>query len=97
MFHSKDKSVFTNEIVSGLTINITSLLREVFPDTEIVATVGNHDFYRPVKGAQPNYSKFYNTIADAWKPWFTTPEQEKTFRKGKLFNWHLMSWRGVGG
>uniref|UniRef100_A0A2K5Q8F0 Acid sphingomyelinase-like phosphodiesterase 3b n=1 Tax=Cebus imitator TaxID=2715852 RepID=A0A2K5Q8F0_CEBIM len=73
---------------------LTKLIREVFPDTNVYAALGNHDFH-PKNQFPVGSNKIYNQIAELWKPWLSN-ESVALFKKGAFYSEKLPGPSGSG-
>ena len=62
--------------------NITTALKDAFPDKKVYASFGNHDYYP--SDQFPDFNNIiYNRTAEMWESWIEEPEQMANFRKGE--------------
>ncbi|XP_005487813.1 cyclic GMP-AMP phosphodiesterase SMPDL3A isoform X2 [Zonotrichia albicollis] len=76
-----------NELSTKLVIsiigNLSSTIRNFFPDLQVFPALGNHDYW-PQDQLPVTTSEVYNAVADFWKPWLND-EAIHTFRKGGFY------------
>lgn len=78
--HTSNDNLNT-QLVLSIIHNITDLLREVFPTTQVYAALGNHD-YHPKHQMPPHKNAIYESVADKWGMWINDSVAEDTFRNG---------------
>lgn len=66
--------------VLAIVKRLTSLIREVFPDTKVYAALGNHDFH-PKNQFPAESNSIYNRVAELWRPWLSN-ESFALFKEG---------------
>ncbi|NXG73519.1 ASM3B phosphodiesterase, partial [Baryphthengus martii] len=64
--------------------NLTSLIKETFPDTKVYAAMGNHDFH-PKNQFPGKEHRIYNRTAELWRPWLTDASAA-LFRAGAFYS-----------
>ncbi|NXY87109.1 ASM3B phosphodiesterase, partial [Alcedo cyanopectus] len=64
--------------------NLTSLIKETFPDTKVYAAMGNHDFH-PKNQFPGKEHRIYSQTADLWRPWLTDASAA-LFRAGGFYS-----------
>ncbi|NWU64651.1 ASM3B phosphodiesterase, partial [Pterocles burchelli] len=69
--------------------NLTSLIREAFPDTKVYAAMGNHDFH-PKSQLPGKAHRMYNETAELWRPWLDDASIA-LFRAGGFYSEKLPS------
>ncbi|KAM6371216.1 acid sphingomyelinase-like phosphodiesterase 3b isoform 2-T2 [Pluvialis apricaria] len=69
--------------------NLTSLIKETFPDTKVYAAMGNHDFH-PKNQLPGKEHRIYNRIAELWHPWLNDASVP-LFRAGAFYSEKLPS------
>ncbi|KAM6108606.1 LOW QUALITY PROTEIN: acid sphingomyelinase-like phosphodiesterase 3b [Pterocles gutturalis] len=69
--------------------NLTSLIREAFPDTKVYAAMGNHDFH-PKSQLPGKAHRMYNETAELWRPWLND-SSAALFRAGAFYSEKLHS------
>ncbi|NXD84945.1 ASM3B phosphodiesterase, partial [Halcyon senegalensis] len=74
--------------------NLTSLIKETFPDTKVYAAMGNHDFH-PKNQFPGKEHRIYNQTAELWRPWLTDASAA-LFRAGAFYSEKLPSPRTRG-
>ncbi|NWH55214.1 ASM3A phosphodiesterase, partial [Fregata magnificens] len=72
----------STKLVISIIGNMSSTIRNFFPDLQVFPALGNHDYW-PQDQLPVTTSEVYNAVADFWKPWLTD-EAINTFRKGKI-------------
>jgi len=78
---NQEDRYLSEEIVVETIKDITNLIKEVFPHTDVYPALGNHD-YHP-KNQQPvGSSKLLDDIADLWSDWLG-PVETVVFQDGK--------------
>ncbi|CAK8693120.1 acid sphingomyelinase-like phosphodiesterase 3b [Clavelina lepadiformis] len=83
--HTNDQDKYLSpQLVVEAIKNITDLLNEVFPDTAILSSLGNHD-YHPKSQLPIGPSWLLNETADLWAPWFTDQSALDTFRENGFY------------
>ncbi|XP_021402794.1 cyclic GMP-AMP phosphodiesterase SMPDL3A isoform X2 [Lonchura striata] len=78
--HVKELST---ELVISIIGNLSSTIRNFFPDLQVFPALGNHDYW-PQDQLPVTTSEVYNAVADFWKPWLND-EAISTFRKGGFY------------
>ncbi|XP_058409384.1 acid sphingomyelinase-like phosphodiesterase 3b isoform X1 [Diceros bicornis minor] len=73
---------------------LTKLIREVFPDTQVYAALGNHDFH-PKSQLPAGSNNIYNQIAELWRPWLSN-QSIALFREGAFYSEKLLGPSGAG-
>ncbi|XP_013374992.1 PREDICTED: acid sphingomyelinase-like phosphodiesterase 3b isoform X2 [Chinchilla lanigera] len=63
---------------------LTSLIREVFPDTKVYAAMGNHDFH-PKSQFPAKSNSIYHQVAELWRPWLRN-ESVALFKEGAFYS-----------
>lgn len=63
---------------------LTTLIRQVFPDTKVYAALGNHDFH-PKNQFPAGSNEIYNQVAELWSPWLSN-QSITLFRKGAFYS-----------
>ncbi|KAM7083518.1 acid sphingomyelinase-like phosphodiesterase 3b isoform 2-T3 [Ciconia maguari] len=74
--------------------NLSSLIRETFPDTKVYAAMGNHDFH-PKNQFPGKEHRIYNQTAELWRPWLNDASVP-LFRAGAFYSEKLPSPRTRG-
>ncbi|XP_061216679.1 acid sphingomyelinase-like phosphodiesterase 3b [Neopsephotus bourkii] len=74
--------------------NLTSLIRETFPDTKVYAAMGNHDFH-PKNQFPGKDHRIYNQTAELWRPWLSNASIP-LFRAGGFYSEKLPGSRTRG-
>ncbi|KFZ56121.1 Acid sphingomyelinase-like phosphodiesterase 3b, partial [Podiceps cristatus] len=74
--------------------NLTSLIKETFPDTKVYAAMGNHDFH-PKNQFPGKEHVIYNRTAELWRPWLSDAST-LLFRAGAFYSEKLPSPRTRG-
>ncbi len=78
-------------MVLELIDNATQLIRESFPESQVVVALGNHDYYPvdqlPATGTK---NEIYEAIYEMWKPWMDGTESEDTFTTGDFWDTFLV-------
>ncbi|KAM6172734.1 acid sphingomyelinase-like phosphodiesterase 3b [Erethizon dorsatum] len=74
--------------------HLTSLIREVFPDTKVYAAMGNHDFH-PKSQFPANTNNIYHQVAELWRPWLSN-ESVALFKEGAFYSETLPDPRSAG-
>ncbi|CAM9787853.1 unnamed protein product [Bubo scandiacus] len=69
--------------------NLTSLIKEAFPDTKVYAAMGNHDFH-PKNQFPGKEHRIYNRTAELWRPWLNDASIP-LFRAGAFYSEKLPS------
>ncbi|XP_071623909.1 acid sphingomyelinase-like phosphodiesterase 3b isoform X2 [Heliangelus exortis] len=69
--------------------NLTSLIKEAFPDTKVYAAMGNHDFH-PKNQFPGKEHRIYNQTAELWRPWLDEASIP-LFRAGAFYSEKLPS------
>ncbi|KFV08268.1 Acid sphingomyelinase-like phosphodiesterase 3b, partial [Tauraco erythrolophus] len=69
--------------------NLTSLIKETFPDTKVYAAMGNHDFH-PKNQFPGKEHRIYNRTAELWRPWLNDTSIP-LFRAGAFYSEKLPS------
>uniref|UniRef100_A0A8C3BVF8 Acid sphingomyelinase-like phosphodiesterase n=1 Tax=Cairina moschata TaxID=8855 RepID=A0A8C3BVF8_CAIMO len=69
--------------------NLTSLIKQVFPDTKVYAAMGNHDFH-PKNQFPGKGHRIYNQTAEMWRPWLNEASIP-LFRAGAFYSEKLPS------
>ncbi|NXG55566.1 ASM3B phosphodiesterase, partial [Hemiprocne comata] len=69
--------------------NLTSLIKETFPDTKVFAAMGNHDFH-PKNQFPGRKHRIYNRTAELWRPWLNDASIA-LFRAGAFYSEKLPS------
>ncbi|XP_051494162.1 acid sphingomyelinase-like phosphodiesterase 3b isoform X2 [Apus apus] len=64
--------------------NLTSLIKETFPDTKVYAAMGNHDFH-PKNQFPGRKHRIYNRTAELWRPWLSDASIP-LFRAGAFYS-----------
>ncbi|KAL8577172.1 hypothetical protein ACOMHN_063431 [Nucella lapillus] len=64
--------------------NLTTALRDAFPDKTVYASYGNHDYYPSNQFPHLN-NLIYNLTALMWQLWIEEPAQMDNFRKGGYY------------
>ncbi|NXL00310.1 ASM3B phosphodiesterase, partial [Mesembrinibis cayennensis] len=77
------------EKVLHIVENLTSLIKETFPDTKVYAAMGNHDFH-PKSQLPGKEHRIYNRIAELWRPWLNDASIP-LFRAGAFYSEKLPS------
>lgn len=70
--------------VLAIVERLTSLIREVFPDTKVYAALGNHDFH-PKNQFPAESNSIYNRVAELWRPWLSN-ESFALFKEGAFYS-----------
>ena len=78
--HVADSHLST-DINKELVRNITTLMKDEFPNVPIYATFGNHDYYNS-NLFPPHGNDIYNATYDLWKAWINDESQTTSFLKG---------------
>ncbi|XP_053793754.1 acid sphingomyelinase-like phosphodiesterase 3a isoform X1 [Vidua chalybeata] len=78
--HVKELST---KLVISIIGNLSSTIRNFFPDLQVFPALGNHDYW-PQDQLPVTTSEVYNAVADFWKPWLSD-EAINTFRKGGFY------------
>ncbi|PKU43444.1 acid sphingomyelinase-like phosphodiesterase 3a [Limosa lapponica baueri] len=73
----------STKLVISIIGNMSSTIRNFFPDLQVFPALGNHDYW-PQDQLPVTTSEVYNAVADFWKPWLTD-EAINTFRKGGFY------------
>ncbi|XP_006883701.1 PREDICTED: acid sphingomyelinase-like phosphodiesterase 3b [Elephantulus edwardii] len=73
---------------------LTTLIREVFPDTKVYAALGNHDFH-PKNQFPAGSNTIYNQVAELWRPWLSN-ESIALFKEGAFYSEKLPDLSRVG-
>ncbi|XP_049675754.1 acid sphingomyelinase-like phosphodiesterase 3b isoform X2 [Accipiter gentilis] len=74
--------------------NLTSLIKETFPDTKVYAAMGNHDFH-PKNQFPGKEHRIYNRTAELWRSWLNDASTP-LFRAGAFYSEKLPSPRTRG-
>ncbi|XP_059686659.1 acid sphingomyelinase-like phosphodiesterase 3b [Gavia stellata] len=74
--------------------NLTSLIKETFPDTKVYAAMGNHDFH-PKNQFPGKEHRIYNRTAELWRPWLNDASVP-LFRAGAFYSEKLPNPRTRG-
>ncbi|NWW45245.1 ASM3B phosphodiesterase, partial [Pedionomus torquatus] len=74
--------------------NLTSLIKETFPDTKVYAAMGNHDFH-PKNQFPGKEHRIYNQTAQLWQSWLSNASVP-LFRAGAFYSEKLPSERTKG-
>ncbi|XP_072211412.1 acid sphingomyelinase-like phosphodiesterase 3b isoform X2 [Excalfactoria chinensis] len=69
--------------------NLTSLIKQVFPDTKVYAAMGNHDFH-PKNQFPGKENRIYNQTAELWRSWLNEASVP-LFRAGAFYSEKLPS------
>uniref|UniRef100_A0A803YGU8 Sphingomyelin phosphodiesterase acid like 3B n=1 Tax=Meleagris gallopavo TaxID=9103 RepID=A0A803YGU8_MELGA len=69
--------------------NLTSLIKQVFPDTKVYAAMGNHDFH-PKNQLPGKENRIYNQTAELWRSWLNETSVP-LFRAGAFYSEKLPS------
>ncbi|KFW97060.1 Acid sphingomyelinase-like phosphodiesterase 3b, partial [Phalacrocorax carbo] len=69
--------------------NLTTLIKEAFPDTKVYAAMGNHDFH-PKNQFPGKEHRIYNRTAELWHPWLNDASLP-LFRAGAFYSEKLPS------
>ncbi|OXB61865.1 hypothetical protein ASZ78_004571 [Callipepla squamata] len=69
--------------------NLTSLIKQVFPDTKVYAAMGNHDFH-PKNQFPGKANSIYNKTAELWRSWLNEASVP-LFRAGAFYSEKLPS------
>ncbi|KFR02456.1 Acid sphingomyelinase-like phosphodiesterase 3b, partial [Opisthocomus hoazin] len=72
--------------------NLTSLIKETFPDTKVYAAMGNHDFH-PKNQFPGKEHRIYERTAELWRPWLNDASVP-LFRAGAFYRQKLPSTSG---
>uniref|UniRef100_A0A8C3R779 Sphingomyelin phosphodiesterase acid like 3A n=1 Tax=Cyanoderma ruficeps TaxID=181631 RepID=A0A8C3R779_9PASS len=73
----------STKLVISIIGNLSSTIRNFFPDLQVFPALGNHDYW-PQDQLPVTTSEVYNAVADFWKPWLSD-EAINTFRKGGFY------------
>ncbi|XP_053139961.1 acid sphingomyelinase-like phosphodiesterase 3a isoform X2 [Hemicordylus capensis] len=73
----------STKIVIDIIGNLTSTIRNFFPDLQVFPALGNHDYW-PQDQLPVSVNEVYNAVAEFWKPWLTD-EAVSTLRKGGFY------------
>ncbi|XP_033496416.1 acid sphingomyelinase-like phosphodiesterase 3b [Epinephelus lanceolatus] len=80
------------EAVLHIISNLTHIINQVFPETKVYSTLGNHDYHpKSQLPAAPNY--IYNRTAEMWQDWLE-PQSRETFIKGGYYTEKLLNRAG---
>ncbi|KAM5322050.1 acid sphingomyelinase-like phosphodiesterase 3b [Glossophaga mutica] len=82
------------EAVLDIVEHLTKLIREVFPDTQVYAALGNHDFH-PKNQLPAGSNNIYNRVAELWRPWLSN-ESVALFKEGAFYTETLPGPRRTG-
>ncbi|GFS00717.1 acid sphingomyelinase-like phosphodiesterase 3a [Elysia marginata] len=63
----------------------TSAIKQKFPDTLVIPSFGNHDFF-PADYTNGTETAFYDAVCHIWSPWIQEPEQMQTCRRGGFYS-----------
>ncbi|XP_015738978.1 acid sphingomyelinase-like phosphodiesterase 3b [Coturnix japonica] len=77
------------EKVLHIIANLTSLIKQVFPDTKVFAAMGNHDFH-PKNQFPGKENRIYNQTAELWRSWLNEASIP-LFRAGAFYSEKLPS------
>lgn len=80
------------EAVLSIISNLTSIINQVFPKTQVYSALGNHD-YHPKSQLPGASNNIYNKIAEMWKGWLD-PESQRTFKQGGFYTEKLLNRTG---
>ncbi|KAM4871807.1 acid sphingomyelinase-like phosphodiesterase 3b [Thomomys bottae] len=72
------------EAVLEIVRRLTTLIREVFPNTKVFAALGNHDFH-PKNQFPVGSNNIYNQVAELWRPWLSN-ESIALFKEGAFYS-----------
>ncbi|XP_040835624.1 acid sphingomyelinase-like phosphodiesterase 3b isoform X2 [Ochotona curzoniae] len=73
---------------------LTTLIRDVFPDTKVYAALGNHDFH-PKNQFPPRRNSIYQQVAELWRPWLNN-ESITQFQEGAFYSEKLPAAGSLG-
>nr|XP_025958290.1 acid sphingomyelinase-like phosphodiesterase 3b isoform X1 [Dromaius novaehollandiae] len=69
--------------------NLTSLIKQIFPETKVYAVMGNHDFH-PKNQLPGKEHRIYNQTAELWRSWLNDASVP-LFRAGAFYSEKLPS------
>ncbi|XP_066467251.1 cyclic GMP-AMP phosphodiesterase SMPDL3A [Tiliqua scincoides] len=73
----------STKIVIDIIGNLTSTIRNFFPNLQVFPALGNHDYW-PQDQLPVSPSEVYNAVGDFWKPWLTD-EAVSTLKEGGFY------------
>ncbi|XP_029475040.1 acid sphingomyelinase-like phosphodiesterase 3b isoform X2 [Rhinatrema bivittatum] len=77
------------EAVLSIVEKLTTLIKEVFPDTKVYSAMGNHDFHPKNQFPAAN-NTIYTKIAQLWAPWLNK-ESIVPFEQGAFYSEQLLN------
>ncbi|KAJ6663536.1 hypothetical protein lerEdw1_009615 [Lerista edwardsae] len=81
--HVPDEKL-SEELVLVIIRQLTTLIQQVFPGTQVYAAMGNHDFH-PKNQFPAEENTIYNVTAELWRPWLSN-SSVLSFKAGAFYS-----------